>query len=108
MYPTHEKPAASFSFDRLDMLWERYPQYHERTTFGTLEDILEEHESYQKDFDEDLRDEYLKNDYGRFLVNLSWSDLAYRYDHSWISSVTSIPIIMHAFCFLRVLYHSSS
>ena len=79
MYPIHEKPAASFSFDRLDMLWERYPQYHERTTFGTLEDILEEHESYQKDFDEELRDEYQKNDYGRFLVNLSWSDLAYRY-----------------------------
>ena len=79
MYPIHEKPAASFSFDRLDIFWERYPQYHERTTFGTLDDILEEHETYQKDFDEELRDEYLKNDYGRFLVNLSWSDLAYRY-----------------------------
>ena len=51
MYPIHEKPAASFSFDRLDILWERYPQYHERTTFGTLDDILEEHETYQKDFD---------------------------------------------------------
>jgi hypothetical protein len=41
MYPVHRKPAASFSFDRLDMLWERYPQYHERTTFSTLEALLE-------------------------------------------------------------------
>ena len=60
MYPIHEKPMPSFSFDRLDTLWKRYPQYHERTTFGTIEDILQEHESYQKDFDEELRDEYLE------------------------------------------------
>ena len=79
MYPIHEKPMPSFSFDRLDTLWKRYPQYHERTTFGTIEDILQEHESYQKDFDGELRDEYIKKDYGRFLVNLSWSDLGYRY-----------------------------
>jgi len=26
------------------MLWERYPQFHERTTFSTLDDLLEEHE----------------------------------------------------------------
>ena len=43
MYPIHEKPTASFSFDRLDMLWERYPQYHERTTFSTMDALLEEH-----------------------------------------------------------------
>ena len=79
MYPIHEKPAVSFSFDRLDMLWERYPKYRERTTFSTLEALLEEHESYQRDFDDILREEYLKNDYGRFLVNLSWADLAYRH-----------------------------
>ena len=29
MFPIHEKPTASFSFDRLDILWERYPQYHD-------------------------------------------------------------------------------
>ena len=40
--------------------------------------VLEEHESYQKDF-EDLREEYISNDYERFLVQLSWSDLSYRY-----------------------------
>ena len=79
MHTIHKKPKASFSFDRLDMLWERYPQYHERRTFGTLKDILEGHDSYQKDFDEVLRDEYLENGYERFLINLSWSDLAYRY-----------------------------
>ena len=48
------------------------------TTFSTLDALLEEHESYQKDF-EDLREEYISNDYERFLVQLSWSDLSYRY-----------------------------
>ena len=79
MYPPiHEKPTITYSFDRLRMLWERYPQYHEMTTFSTLDALLEEHESYQKDF-EDLREEYVSNDYERFLVQLSWSDLPYRY-----------------------------
>ncbi len=79
MYPPiHEKPTITYSFDRLRMLWERYPWYHEMTTFSTLDDLLEEHESYQKDF-EDLREEYISNDYERFLVQLSWSDLSYRY-----------------------------
>ena len=79
MYPPiHEKPTITYSFDRLRMLWERYPQYHEMTTFSTLDDLLEEHESYQKDF-EGLREEYISNDYERFLVQLSWSDLSYRY-----------------------------
>ena len=68
MYPPiHEKPTITYSFDRLRMLWERYPWYHEMTTFSTLDDLLEEHESYQKDF-EDLREEYISNDYERFLV----------------------------------------
>ena len=79
MYPPiHEKPTITYSFDRLRMLWERYPQYHEMNTFSTLDALLEEHESYQKDF-EDLREEYVSNDYERFLVQLSWSDLPYRY-----------------------------
>ena len=78
MYPPiHEKPAQITSFDRLDLLWDRYPRYHEKTTFATLDDLLEEHASYQKDF-EDLREEYVENGYDRFLVQLSWSDLAYR------------------------------
>ena len=79
MYPPiHEKPTITYSYDRLRMLWDRYPQYHEMTTFSTLDALLEEHESYQKDF-EDLREEYISNDYKRFLVQLSWSDLSYRY-----------------------------
>ena len=72
MYPNvHEKPVVSSSFERLDTLWVRYPQYRERTTFSTLEDLLSEHESYQKDFD-DVREEYEQNHYERFLVQLSW------------------------------------
>ena len=79
MYPpVHEKPQVNYSFDRLDMLWERYPQYHEMTGYSSLADLLEEHESYQKDF-EDLREEYEANHYDRFLIQLSWSDLAYRH-----------------------------
>ncbi|MDO5133746.1 MAG: hypothetical protein Q4D81_12325, partial [Eubacteriales bacterium] len=50
-----------------------------RTTFSTLEALLEEHESWRKDFDDALRDEYTAGGYDRFLVQLSWSDLAYRY-----------------------------
>ena len=80
MYPPiHNKPEIIYSFDRLNMLWERYPQYHSMTTFSTLDKLLEEHESYQKDFEE-LRGEYVANGYERFLVQLSWSDLPYRYE----------------------------
>lgn len=75
--PLHDKPVFSTSFGRLDMLWERYPRYHERTTFTTLEELLSEHESYRKDF-EDVREEYVSGDYEKFLVQLSWADLAYR------------------------------
>ena len=76
--PIHKKPALSFSFDRLKMLWDKYPQHHKMTTFARLDDLLEEHESYRKDFDE-LREEYVQGGYERFLVQLSWSDLPYRY-----------------------------
>ena len=80
--PFHEKPPLSFSFDRLDMLWERYPQYHGMTTFSTFDALLEEHKSWRTDFEEagDLREEYEENRYDRFLVQLSWSDLPYRYE----------------------------
>lgn len=79
MYPPiHPKPETAYSFDRLNMLWDRYPQYREMTTFATLDELLEEHESYKKDFDE-LRDEYVSKNYDMFLVQLSWSDLPYRY-----------------------------
>lgn len=78
MYPPiHKKPQITYSFDRLDMLWDRYPQFHEMSTFATLEELLEDHESYRKDFDE-LREEYESGGYDRFLVQLSWSDLPYR------------------------------
>ena len=79
MYPpVHERPENLFTFERLDMLWERYPQYHDMSTFAALDELLEEHESYRKDF-EGLREEYETNHYDRFLVQLSWSDLAYRH-----------------------------
>ncbi len=79
MYPpVHKQPEYEYSFNRLNTLWEKYPGHHERTTFTTLDAILEEHESYQKDFD-DIKDEYLENGYDAFLIQLSWDDLAYRY-----------------------------
>ena len=76
--PVHERMVFPDSYDRLEMLWKRYPQYHEMKTFATLEELLDEHESWKEDF-EDLREEYLSNDYDRFLVQLAWSDLPYRY-----------------------------
>ena len=80
MYPPiHKFPEFSGSFERLDMLWEKYPQYHELTTFSTLEKLLEEHESYQKDFTEELKEEYVSGGYERYLIQLSWADLPYRY-----------------------------
>ena len=57
MYPVHTKPAAARSFDRLNMLWERYPQYHDFTVFSTLDTLLEEHGSYSEEFDDALREE---------------------------------------------------
>ena len=77
--PVHEKTEYALSFDRLLMLWERCPQYHERTLSFTLEELLSEHESYAEDFDEALREEYRRENYEAFLVQLSWSDLPYRY-----------------------------
>ena len=77
-YPVHERLSAGRSFDRLEKLWERYPQYHERMTFSTMEELLPEHESWQEDF-EVVREEYYTGDCDRFLVQLSWSDLPYRY-----------------------------
>ncbi len=91
MYPpVHEKPPVTYSYDRLDMLWERYPAYHKMTTFSTLDELLLEHESYQKDFEE-LREEYVANEYDRFMVQLSWSDLPYRYATRNIIEETACP-----------------
>ena len=79
MYPpVHERERSGGSFDRLELLWERYPQYHERTTFATMEELLPEHDSWQEEY-EAVREEYEENQYDRFLIQLSWSDLAYRY-----------------------------
>ena len=81
-YPkVHKRPEPLIpnTFQRLDSLWERYPQYHERKLFTSLEELLEDHESYQEDFeDADLVREYKENHMEKFLVRLSWSDLAYR------------------------------
>ena len=77
--PVHIKTDFSLSFERLRTLWERYPQYHEMTPSVTLDELLSEHESYVEDFEEELREEYCRKHYEQFLVQLSWSDLAYRY-----------------------------
>lgn len=60
------------------MLWDRYPQFHEMTTFAVVEDLIAEHGSWQTDF-ENVREEYTENGYDRFLIQLSWSDLPYRH-----------------------------
>ena len=81
LYPKiHEKTKYVDSFERLDRLWERYPKYHEKNTFSTLDQLLKEHESYQKDFSDELRKEYVDHHYENFLVQLSWADLPYRYE----------------------------
>ena len=80
MYPPiHQKPDRTFSFDRLNMLWDRFPQYHQMTVFSSIGRLLEEHESWQEDFAE-LQEEYQREQYDRFLIQLSWSDLPYRYE----------------------------
>ena len=37
--PIHTKIPAETSFDRLDMLWEKYPQHHEMKTFSTVDEL---------------------------------------------------------------------
>ena len=61
------------------MLWERYQQYHEMITFATMDTLMEDHASWEKDFEKGLREEYISKEYDQFLVQLSWSDLPYRY-----------------------------
>ena len=76
--PVHPIPTRSYSFSRLEMLWERYPQYHTMTTFATLDELLEEHASYREDF-EKVQEEYIERGCEKFLIQLSWFDLPYRY-----------------------------
>ena len=78
MVPIHKRKQVSDSFERLDRLWDSHPQYREMGTFATLGELLEEHESYRDGFEE-LMEEYESNHYERFLIQLSWSDLPYRY-----------------------------
>ena len=88
--PIHKKPVFKYDYKRLDMLWEKYPQFHEMTTFSTMEALLEEHESYRKDY-EDVREEYESRDYEKFLVQLSWADLPYRYETRKLIENTEVP-----------------
>ena len=91
MYPPiHQKPPETYSFDRLQMLWERYPQHHEMKTFATLEELLLEHGSWLEDF-EDVREEYEAHQYDRFLVQLSWDDLPYRMAAKELIERTVVP-----------------
>lgn len=74
----HEKPKIPESFARLDMLWEKYPQYREKTTYSTLDELLAAHTSFHDDF-EGLREEYETERCDEFLIQLSLNDLSYRY-----------------------------
>lgn len=76
--PIHKKPAAVTSFGRLDMLWERYPQFREKKPLPSMEELLKEHASWQEDFTEDLKAEYEAGHFDEFLVPLSRNDLVYR------------------------------
>ena len=81
MYPPiHNTPTSLIpqDFVRLDFLWEKYPRYREMRPSFTLEELLEEHESYRQDLDEALAEEYAAEHMERFLVPLAWTDLAYR------------------------------
>ncbi len=80
-YPAvHKKPEMPESFKRLDMLWERYPQYRAKKPVPDINDLMQEHESWQEDFTDELREEYQKKQYDQFLVQLSWEDLPYRHE----------------------------
>lgn len=78
-YPRiHRKPAVSSSFGRLDMLWEKYPQFREKKPLPAMDDLLKEHESWQEDCTDEVRAEYESGKCGEFLVPLSRNDLSYR------------------------------
>ena len=102
LYPIiHKRPQVSDSFERIEMLWERYPQYRERTVFSSMEELLAEHESWQKDF-EDVREEYESGQYDRFLVRLSWADLPYRYaTKQLIEGSPSLPVNPYVEAFME-------
>lgn len=73
-------PLIPADFDRLEFLYNRYPKYRERTLFTSLDQLLADHASYQDDFDsEELQKEYKEKGLEKFLVQLSWSDLPYRW-----------------------------
>lgn len=82
MYPPiHPRPEKLFQsdFSRLDMLWDKYPQFQKGGISTSLEAMLSSKESYRNDFrDPEIRLEYLANGYERFLIRLSWNDLHYR------------------------------
>ena len=35
----HEKTEQVYSFERLEKLWGRYPQFHEPSVFATLDEL---------------------------------------------------------------------
>ena len=77
MYPIHKRNELSDSFERLDLLWEKYPQFREMSTFTSLDTLLEEHSSYQDGFDE-LKDEYIvllrTHSYTNKLLGIEFND----------------------------------
>lgn len=76
---TKPKPVDDQDFSRLEKLWANYKRDRSCTTFTTLEQLLEDHPSYQDGFPE-AEEEFRKNHYEKFFVQLSWSDLPYRWN----------------------------
>ncbi len=66
------------SFERLDMLWEKYPQFRQKQPRPCLDNLLAEHESWQEEFTDDLRLAYEEDHDDEFLVPLSRNDLSFR------------------------------
>ena len=76
--PVHKRSPEVCSFERLHMLWEKYPKYHEVRPVPSIDELVGQYESWKADYEE-IREEYLSEDFGQFLIDLSWADLPYRY-----------------------------
>ena len=71
-------PVNDMDYTRLNKLWAGNLRVRDMTIFTTLDSILSDHESFQKDLSDEDRAEFLLKGYEKFFVQLSWSDLPYR------------------------------
>lgn len=93
-------------FERLDGLWEKYPQFHVRKSLPSLEDLLQEHESWKEKFTPELQSEYEAGQYQQFLIPLSWDDLPYRMEtRKQIEQAPPIPENSYVSSFMEQFSH---